>query len=660
MSTNKLFNHPGTFVTGVNYWASHAATEMWSKWDEKVIRKDLKVLADNGTQMIRVFPLWPDFQPITRLFVGDGRAFEYRFGEDELPDTEAGRAGVSELMMERFEKFCDIAAQNNIQIIAALITGQMTYRLYMPPGLAGLNPISDPEALMWEQRFVRYFVRRMKSHKAICAWDFGNECNYMGKAPSAATVSVWMNSITDVIKREDPERPLISGMDGTALENTIDHPENPGHSYWSASSQAECCNILTTHHYMMWKSAGSDPCDTIKPGLFPVAEAKMYGDITNKPCFIEEIGMWRPMIADFETAGRYLRMLYWNLWANSNGGLLWWCAFDQDNQGIAPYDWESPGVEHGMFGHDFKIRNTGSEMKKFRTFLDKLPFKSIPRSEADAICILGDQRQKSGNIAASTFILANEAGINLEFAHARKAIPEAKFYMLPSAYGKAGLSSKNWEILKKRVHNGASLYISIDDCYLQGLTELSGAEVRTRAEKGGETTYQFVIEKEKISVKLPSPILRTMKVNKAEIIGSDDNGNPVFFESKYGKGRVYYLSIPLEKLMMDKPSAFLNKESSDAWKIYSSMFKRELSEKIVTKNNPLLSVSEHKISEKEMICIVCNNSPVEVNESLQLKSGWKLESAFSSDKSTAKTKHGLQLHIEANSGLCLQFSSQTT
>ena len=203
-----FFSESGLFVTGVNYWASHAATEMWSKWDESVVDKDLAILSAHGARVIRVFPLWPDFQPISRLYKADGTPVEYRFGEDELPDTAAGRAGVSEVMMTRFERFADLAVKHNISIIVALITGQMTNRLFMPPGLTGMNPVNNPEALIWEVRFVKYFVSRMKDHSAIAAWNFGNESNYFGKADSAAEASTWMSLIADAIRVSDMFREL--------------------------------------------------------------------------------------------------------------------------------------------------------------------------------------------------------------------------------------------------------------------------------------------------------------------------------------------------------------------------------------------------------------------------------------------------------------------
>ena len=59
----------GRMTLGVNYWASHAATEMWRKWDAKAVEEDLRVLAENGMRLLRVFPNWSDFQPIHACFL---------------------------------------------------------------------------------------------------------------------------------------------------------------------------------------------------------------------------------------------------------------------------------------------------------------------------------------------------------------------------------------------------------------------------------------------------------------------------------------------------------------------------------------------------------------------------------------------------------------
>ena len=66
MTRPELFE-PGTFLLGCNYWASNAAAFMWRECCLDVLDADLAKLAAYGIQWLRVFPLWPDFQPITQL-----------------------------------------------------------------------------------------------------------------------------------------------------------------------------------------------------------------------------------------------------------------------------------------------------------------------------------------------------------------------------------------------------------------------------------------------------------------------------------------------------------------------------------------------------------------------------------------------------------------
>ena len=84
----------GTMTLGVNYWASHAATRMWTQWDAAVVEKDLAALEKIGCRLLRVFPIWPDFQPVMVLRSncakgGYPRAYAFT-GERPLPATEAG------------------------------------------------------------------------------------------------------------------------------------------------------------------------------------------------------------------------------------------------------------------------------------------------------------------------------------------------------------------------------------------------------------------------------------------------------------------------------------------------------------------------------------------------------------------------------------------
>lgn len=112
MTLPQTFLPSGTLTIGANYWASHAGPRMWRDWDAEVVARDFAQLAAFGIQVLRVFPLWPDFQPIHTLRGGGGTFMEVRFGEAPLPSDEPGKSGVDAEMLRRFGVMADLAADN--------------------------------------------------------------------------------------------------------------------------------------------------------------------------------------------------------------------------------------------------------------------------------------------------------------------------------------------------------------------------------------------------------------------------------------------------------------------------------------------------------------------------------------------------------------------
>jgi endo-1,4-beta-mannosidase len=118
--SSKGFMDAGTFATGCNYWASHAGTNMWRDWRPEVVAADFKQLSkEAGLSIVRVFPLWPDFQPLTMHFGGCGARKEMRMREEPLGHDKLGRAAIDKTMMERFEFLLDQAAENGLKVIVA-------------------------------------------------------------------------------------------------------------------------------------------------------------------------------------------------------------------------------------------------------------------------------------------------------------------------------------------------------------------------------------------------------------------------------------------------------------------------------------------------------------------------------------------------------------
>lgn len=611
MNPPNLLTTPGKFVVGCNYWASHAGTNMWRDWQPEVVDADLRQLAEAGLQVLRVFPLWPDFQPITLLRGGSGAPFEIRLGEDPLPDDETGQAGMDPVMLERFTAFADLAQRHGLRLVVGLLTGWMSGRLYVPPALEGLNVLTDPLAIQWEVRFVSAFVRRFRQHPALLAWDLGNECNVMAQVPSQAAAWAWVSAITNAIRVQDPQRVIVSGMHGSGVLDT-----------WPPALLGEHTDLLTTHPYPYWTPyCDQDPVTTIRTLLHSTAESRLYADLGGKPCLAEEIGTLGPMLASDVTAADFVRSCLFSLWAHDCHGLLWWCAYDQDHLSHAPYDWNTCERELGLIRADRTPKPVLAELDAFRAFVAGLPFDHLPAQPREAICLL-PVGQDPWEVGYSAFVLARQAGFALEFQDANAPLREASLYLLPSARGILVMSRRRWLALLERVRAGASLYISLDTALLPNVDEVLGVEVLGREKRSAPD-----------AIDLPGvgalPFGGGYRLNmqpgaETEVLARDAAGQPVFTRHAYGQGSVYLLGAPLEVYLTSTPGVFHQPGAAGYWQIYALVAEGCFPQQAIRKQHPLLGVTEHAQSENERVIVAINYSPSRQQTSLQARAGWRL------------------------------------
>lgn len=604
----------GRFVVGCNYWASHAGTNMWRNWQPEVVEADLKQISESGMQVIRVFPLWPDFQPIYQFYSGGGSLKEIRFKDGPLPGTGPGKDGVSEEALAHFKQFADLAQKHNVKLIVGLVTGWMSGQLFVPPALEGKNILTDPTSIMWQIKMVRTMVREFKNHPAVLAWDLGNECNVMGEVSNYQAAYVWSASVTNAIKAEDLTHPVISGMSGLTSESK---------AKWRIQDQAELTDLLTTHPYPFWTKYGNqDPSNTIRTIILSAAESRFYGDVGGKPCLVEETGIMGPLEANDKIKSTFLRSVLFNNWANDCHGLLWWCAYDQNQLEHTPYEWYAVERDLGLFRTDRSAKPMVDELTKFRKFLDNLPFESLPKQKKEAVCILTDGQDQWG-VAFSAYILAKQAGFDIEFQHGNQPIKDAPVYMLPSIKGLTLINRKEWLAILDKVKEGAVLYVSFDEGFLSHFTEPAGIDVVTSQERTGPASFISVDG----SIKTFSTSA-TRKLNitatTSKVLAHEEDGNPIFTVNSYGKGKIYFLGFPLEMNITRKAGAFTS-NPAEYWKIYQTIAADIIKQnRTVTKNDPLVGLTEHDLSSDQKVIVLVNFSPADRTVTLNIKNGWSV------------------------------------
>lgn len=621
--TPQMFSKPGAFILGANYWTSHAGTHMWRDWKPERIERDFQLLADAGLHVLRVFPLWTDFQPIHRMYGVANKREEYRFeGDIPLPDTEAGRAGMSEVMLDRFEYLVDLADKYNFKLIVGLITGWMSGRMYMPPALEGKNALKDPEVVKWEVRFIDHFVKRFRDRDAIVGWNPGNECNCMDRIYDRDEAWTWTATIAKTIKAADPTRPVISGLHGLVLE---------GGYPWFIHDQAELMDVLTSHPYPAFTPyCKLDPIDTIRTILQATVQSCYYRDIGGKPCFVEETGSLGPTFGSDEASAAFLRTDLFSLYAHDCQGALWWSNHEEAALEHPPYDWVAMERELGLFRLDDSPRPVADEMKKFGKMLESLPFEYLPERLTDAVCLLTRDQDHWG-AGYSAFILAKQAGIDITFRSFDQSLPKADFYMLPSVTGNHVMNRSKWVDLARRVReDGATLYISWNGGYLTEFEEVTGLHIYARSDRRGSSEVTFQGDK-KFKLTLEGSTNLDMKAAGAEVLASEANGTPAFTRYQYGKGVVYFLSLPLELNLTKAPGLFHEASAQPYSQVYEQMFNNHApvaERRAVRKSTKNVGVTEHPFEDGSRAIIVINYCPGDADESLTLADGWKFDSVL--------------------------------
>jgi len=630
---------PGCFVVGCNYWASHAGTAMWSDWQPDVVDADLKQLADAGLQVLRVFPLWPDFQPITQLYTGAGRPMEMRHGEAPLTDDEAGRAGVSDVAMARFAAFADLAERHGLRLIVGLVTGWMSGRLFVPPGLEGRNVLTDPVAIMWQVRFVQHFVRRFRDHGAILAWDLGNECNCMAPVPGHEAAWTWTAALANAIRAEDRTRPLVSGM------HSLDEPDR-ARGHWTIADQAELTDVLTTHPYPYFTPhADQDPVNTIRTVLQSTAQTRWYGDCGGKPAFTEEIGTLGPMVASERIAADFARCVLFSLWAHDCHGLLWWCAYDQGHLTQAPYDWHAFERELGLIRADRSSKPVLAEIDRFAAFLAGLPIKALPPRLTEAVCVLTHEQEQWG-AAYSSFVLAKQAGFDLEFQYDDQPLKPTSLYLVPSVSGGGNMSRRTWQALLERARNGATLYFSHDNCMLSPFGEPFGLEVQTRARRDGMAAFRLAGMDATFTAH--APIRLTLDPVRAEVLGQEADGNPIFTRAAYGAGQLYFFSVPIETHLANLPGGFHNPSAAPFWQIYRTIGEPFLAQRAVRKADPFIGLTEHPLAGGRRIVIAINYSPEPREAALDFADLWTADEVWRGHAETFEVSQTSKVWLPPN------------
>lgn len=608
---------PGEFFIGCNYWGSKNGVHMWNagRWDPAEIEKDIAALAESGVEVLRIFPTWPDFQPIVRNFKFQRHGAEYL---NELTDTPVhDPLWLEPGAVERLKFFCDTAQKHGVKLMVSLVTGWMSGRLFTPRVVENCNLLTDPEAIMWEGRLARALVRTMKYHPAIVAWDLGNECNCMEKVQTTAQAWNWLNAISSAIRMEDSTRPVVSGMH--CLTSNADGSGGDSLN-WNLQMQGELLDVLTPHPYPApWRvDANRGPFNGFRNALHQVSQCLFYESVAGKIAFPQEVGSFGPTITPGRIAALGFRQEMFACWQHGMNGFLWWCAFDQTHLRYPPFSNNAMERELGMMQADSgrKPGEVARAMKEFKAFKDSLPFKALPPRKVDAVCLVSE-REHFYHQCFGALMLSAQAGFDVKFVGAEsRQIPDSDFYIVPSGTGWETYSQFAWEGMLDRVKSGATLLVTRGGSagYSRWL-EATGLEQQMYREA---RNISFEMDGVKLSADDSFTALQTPV--SCNVVSRDATGNPVVTVNRYGNGKVIVVNFDLEKAAVARlANVFEGDFSNELWRIYAYAAKEAGVKRILSRDDSRIVVTEHPKSGGTTIICALNTREENVNVHVAIK-----------------------------------------
>ena len=561
------------FMLGVNYWDSRSGTDMWRNFDAEVIRADVKALAGCGVKYMRVFPNWRDFQPVEEYLSWRGAPHGYcDYNEKPLANED----GIDENMIERFREFAGICAEYGIRLIVSILTGWMSGRLFIPRVLIGKNVMTDPNALMWTNRFIRGFVSRVRDLPNIVMWDLGNECNCLGDTGSGAQSYAWTAFVRNAVFAADPTRKISSGMHGLTSES----------SAWTIRTQGELTDYLTPHPYVSKTIHNDiDPMNTGRTTIYPTAQCVLYQSIGGKPVILQEQGSFSEALGNAEQAADFVRVNILSAFIHQVKGYFWWCGMNHSDLENAPYTWSMIERDLGLVDSDRRPKPVADALRDAGNIIRSLGFEEMPKLQTDAVCLLTEE-QNHWDCAAPAFVLGKQAGIDMTFVTCQTPLPQSGAYIVPCISGWSVMNADTQNALFDRVRNGSTAYISYNGGQFTRFEEFFG--LRSHGIVTSRRSHKAVFPWGEYNYSVSQEILA--EPLDAEVLVKNEENNVVFSRHSYGKGTVYFLNLPMEQQLSTGYGVFDNPLYSG---IYKAVFDGVLAEKKVISENIHIAVSLH-------------------------------------------------------------------
>ncbi len=397
------------FILGVNYWPRKKAMFWWKEFEEEEVREEFSVIRELKLDVVRIFLLWEDFQP--------------------LPER------ISKTSIKNLEKVLDIAEELRLGVIPTFFIGHMSGINWLPEWVLSKKPherfftysngkvldlgardiYEDTDLLEAERLLLETVASEFDDHPAIYAWDISNEIDNVRIPKTPEAGKRWLKFVYGVLK-ENSSKPVTFGI------HQEDIQENKHFHVWDV---AHFNDILCMHAYSVY----TDFTDPLDPYFVPFT-CLLTQALGGKDVLMEEFGMpttggktqkilsatgkhtTKHYLINEEDAAIWLEKTLKALYEVGTIGAIYWNFSDYHESlwNRPPFDKAIHERFFGLLRSDGSLKPTAIVMKKFKDKIGELKRKKVeievPENYYDdpkgnLVRLYSEFRQKFGPVEGS-------------------------------------------------------------------------------------------------------------------------------------------------------------------------------------------------------------------------------------------------------------------
>jgi endo-1,4-beta-mannosidase len=319
---------------GVNYTPSRGWFHHWLDFDLDDVRADLDSIAALGFDHVRVFPVWPVFQP--------------------------NRALVRPRALAQLVSVVEAAAARGLDVAVDGLQGHLSSFDFLPSWTQTWhrrNLFTDPDVIEGQSRYLRAIGEALRDLPNFLGLTLGNEVNLLTPdnpiAPDDA--ARWLETLLAVCGEAAPGR-FHTHSEYDAVWYEAGHPFTPAH--------AARLGAATTVHSWVFNGTterhGSRGAATLHHAEYLIELAHAYALDPERPVWLQEVGAPAPDIPADQAADFTEQTLANALTCARVWGVTWWCSHDIDR---ALVDFPEREYDLGLLTVDRAVKPAGARLQ---------------------------------------------------------------------------------------------------------------------------------------------------------------------------------------------------------------------------------------------------------------------------------------------------------